>query len=47
MIKYLVPEFLDKSIEYQKQKMLQENPEISIESVNKLFEMQKEKIRNE
>ena len=42
MIKYLDPEFLDKSIEYQKQKMLQENPEISIESVNKLFEMQKE-----
>ena len=42
MIKYLDPEFLDKSIEYQKQKMLQENPEISLESVNKLFEMQKE-----
>ena len=42
IIKYLDPEFLDKSIEYQKQKMLQENPEISIESVNKLFEMQKE-----
>ena len=42
MIKYLDPEFMDKSIEYQKQKMLQENPEISLESVNKLFEMQKE-----
>lgn len=42
MIKYLDPEFLDKSIEYQKQKMLQENPEISMESVNRLFEMQKE-----
>ena len=42
MIKYLDPEFLDKSIEYQKEKMLQENPEISMESVNKLSEMQKE-----
>ena len=30
MIQYLDPEFLDKSIEYQKQKILQENPEISI-----------------
>ena len=42
MIQYLDPEFLDKSIEYQKQKMLQENPEISEESVNKIFDMQKE-----
>ena len=42
MIQYLDPEFLDKSIEYQKQKMLQENPEISVESVNKMFGMQKE-----
>ena len=42
MIQYLDPEFLDKSIEYQKQKMLQENPEISLESVNKIFDMQKE-----
>lgn len=42
MIQYLDPEFLDKSIEYQKQKMLQENPEISVESVNKMFDMQKE-----
>ena len=42
MIQYLDSEFLDKSIEYQKQKMLQENPEISLESVNKMFDMQKE-----
>ena len=42
LIQYLDPEFLDKSIEYQKQKMLQENPEISVESVNKMFDMQKE-----
>ena len=42
MIQYLDPEFLDKSIEYQKQKILQENPEISVESVNKMFGMQKE-----
>ena len=42
MIQYLDPEFLDKSFEYQKQKMLQENPEISLESVNKMFDMQKE-----
>jgi ABC-type spermidine/putrescine transport system permease subunit II len=42
MIQYLDPEFLDKSIEYQKQKILQENPEISVESVNKMFSMQKE-----
>ena len=41
MIQYLDPEFLDKSIEYQKQKMLQENPEISVESVNKMFGKQK------
>ena len=41
MIQYLDPEFLDKSIEYQKQKILQENPEISVESVNKMFGMQK------
>tara|TARA_B100001057_G_scaffold39979_1_gene35923 strand:- start:1958 stop:2482 length:525 start_codon:yes stop_codon:yes gene_type:complete len=42
LIQYLDPEFLDKSIEYQKQKMLQENPEISVENVNKMFDMQKE-----
>ena len=42
MIQYLDPEFLDKSMEYQKQKILQENPEISLESVNKMFDMQKE-----
>ena len=42
LIQYLDPEFLDKSIEYQKQKMLQENPEISLENVNKMFDMQKE-----
>ena len=42
LIKYLDPEFLDKSIEYQKQKLLQEDPEISIENVNKMFDMQKE-----
>ena len=39
---YLDPEFLDKSIEYQKQKVLQENPEISVENINKMFDMQKE-----
>ena len=42
LTEYLDPEFLDKSIEYQKQKMLQENPEISVENVNKMFDMQKE-----
>ena len=42
MIKYLDPEFLSKSLEYQKQKMLQENPEISLENVEKIFDMQKE-----
>jgi hypothetical protein len=42
MIQYLDPEFLDKSMEYQKQKILQENPEISLQSVNKMFDMQKE-----
>ena len=42
LIQYLDPEFLDKSIEYQKQKMLQENPEISVENVNKMFDMQKD-----
>ena len=42
LIIYLDPEFLDKSIEYQKQKLLQEDPEISIENVNKMFDMQKE-----
>lgn len=39
---FLDPEFFDKTIEYQKQKMLQENPEISVENVNKIFDMQKE-----
>ena len=42
MIQYLDPEFLDKSIEYQKQKLIQEKPEIPLEDVNKMFEMQKE-----
>ena len=42
MIEYLDPEFLDKSTEYQKQKLLQENPEISVENVDKMFDMQKE-----
>ncbi len=42
LTQYLDPEFLDKSIEYQKQKLLQENPEISVENVNKMFDMQKE-----
>ena len=42
MSQYLDPDFLDKTIEYQKQKMLQENPEISVENVNKIFDMQKE-----
>tara|TARA_B100001173_G_scaffold312545_1_gene334594 strand:- start:6112 stop:6636 length:525 start_codon:yes stop_codon:yes gene_type:complete len=42
LTEYLDPEFLDKSIGYQKQKMLQENPEISVENVNKMFDMQKE-----
>ena len=42
LIQYLDPEFLDKSTEYQKQKLLQENPEISIENVDKMFDMQKE-----
>ncbi len=39
---YLDPDFIDKSIEYQKEKMLQENPEISIETINNIFDMQKE-----
>lgn len=34
VIQYLDPEFMDKSIEYQ--------PEIPLENVNKMFEMQKE-----
>ena len=42
MSQYIDPEFINKSIEYQKQKMLQENPEISLESVDKIFDMQKE-----
>ena len=42
MSQFLDPNFIDKSIEYQKQKMLQENPEISLENVNKIFDMQKE-----
>ena len=42
MSQYLDPDFLDKTIEYQKQKMLQENPEISVENVNKIFDMPKE-----
>jgi hypothetical protein len=42
LTQYLDPEFIDKSIEFQKQKLLQENPEISIDNVNKMFDMQKE-----
>ena len=42
VIQYLDPEFIDKSIEYQKQKLIQEKPEIPLEDVNKMFEMQKE-----
>ena len=42
LIEYLDPEFLDKSTEYQKQKLLQEDPEISVENVDKMFDMQKE-----
>jgi hypothetical protein len=36
------PEFMDKSIEFQKQKLLQKDPEISVENVNKMFDAQKE-----
>ena len=39
---YLDSNFIDKSIEYQKEKMLKENPEVSVENVNKMFDMQKE-----
>lgn len=42
LTQFMDPEFMDKSIEYQKQKLLQENPEISVENVNKMFDMQKE-----
>ena len=42
LCQYLDPDFIDKSIEFQKEKMLQENPEISIETINNIFEMQKE-----
>ena len=42
VIQYLDPEFIDKSIEYQKQKLIQEKPEIPLEDVNQMFEMQKE-----
>ena len=42
LINFIDPEFIDKSMEFQKQKMLQENPEISIENVNKMIDMQKE-----
>jgi H+/gluconate symporter-like permease len=42
VIQYLDPEFIDKSIEYQKQKLIQEDPEIPLDDVNKMFEMQKE-----
>ena len=40
--KFLDPNFIDKSIEYQKEKMIQENPEISMENVINMFDMQKE-----
>lgn len=42
LINFIDPEFIDKSTEFQKQKMLQENPEISLENVNKMIDMQKE-----
>jgi H+/gluconate symporter-like permease len=42
VMQYLDPEFMDKSIEYQKQKLIQEKPEIPLEDVNKMFEIQKE-----
>ena len=42
VIQYLDPEFIEKSIEYQKQKLIQEDPEIPLDDVNKMFEMQKE-----
>ena len=42
VMQYLDPEFMDKSIEHQKQKLIQEKPEIPLEDVNKMFVMQKE-----
>lgn len=42
LTQYIDPEFMDKTIEFQKQKLLQENPEISIENVNRMFDAQKE-----
>ena len=39
---YLDPDFIDKSIEYQKEKMLQKNPEVSSENINNIFDKQKE-----
>ncbi len=37
----LDPETLDKSLEFQKQKMLSSDPEMSVESANKFVEMQR------
>ena len=42
LTQFLDPDFIDKSIDYRKEKMLQENPEISIENVNNIFDIQKE-----
>ena len=42
LMQYIDPEFIDKTIEFQKQKMLQENPEISVDNVNKMYDAQKQ-----
>lgn len=42
LTQYVDPEFLDKAIEFQKQKILLDNPEISVENINKMFDPQKE-----
>ena len=42
MMNYIDPDFLEKSLAFQKQTMLMENPEMSVSSVDKIIDMQRE-----
>lgn len=41
MMNYIDPDFLDKSMEFQKEALLSKNPEITVEDADKIFDAQR------
>lgn len=42
MMNYIDPEFMEKTYEFQKETLLAENPEMTVETVNNIIDMQKQ-----